>query len=32
MFRQNTAGFAHEIPAGRLADVEGSDAHVRVQC
>jgi phenylpyruvate tautomerase PptA (4-oxalocrotonate tautomerase family) len=31
MFRQNTAGFVHEIPAGRLADVNGSDAHVRVQ-
>ena len=31
MFRQNTAGFVHEIPAGMLADVDGSDAHVRVQ-
>ena len=31
MFRQNTAGFVHEIPAGTLADVNGSDAHVRVQ-
>ena len=31
MFRQNTAGFVHEIPAGMLSDVEGSDAHVRVQ-
>ena len=31
MFRQNTAGFVHEIPAGKLADVDGSDAHVRVQ-
>jgi phenylpyruvate tautomerase PptA (4-oxalocrotonate tautomerase family) len=31
MFRQNTAGFVHEIPAGLLADVDGSDAHVRVQ-
>jgi phenylpyruvate tautomerase PptA (4-oxalocrotonate tautomerase family) len=31
MFRQNTAGFAHEVPAGSLSDVEGSDAHVRVQ-
>lgn len=28
---QNTAGFVHEIPAGMLADVDGSDAHVRVQ-
>jgi phenylpyruvate tautomerase PptA (4-oxalocrotonate tautomerase family) len=31
MFRQNTAGFVHEIPAGMLADVDGNDAHVRVQ-
>ena len=31
MFRQNTAGFVHEIPPGLLADVDGSDAHVRVQ-
>ena len=31
MFRQNTAGFVHQIPVGMLADVEGSDAHVRVQ-
>jgi phenylpyruvate tautomerase PptA (4-oxalocrotonate tautomerase family) len=31
MFRQNTAGFVHEIPAGRLSDVNGNDAHVRVQ-
>ena len=31
MFRQNTAGFVHELPAGTVADVNGSDAHVRVQ-
>src|SRR6476659_1449310 len=31
MFRQNTAGFVHEIPAGTLSDVDGSDVHVRVQ-
>ena len=31
MFRENTAGFVHELPAGRLADVDGNDAHVRVQ-
>ena len=31
MFRQNTAGFVHQIPAGMLADVDGNDAHVRVQ-
>ncbi len=31
MFRQNTAGFVHELPAGSVADVNGSDAHVRVQ-
>ncbi len=31
MFRQNTAGFVHELRAGSVADVNGSDAHVRVQ-
>jgi phenylpyruvate tautomerase PptA (4-oxalocrotonate tautomerase family) len=31
MFRSNTAAFVHELPAGSLSDVDGSDAHVRVQ-
>ncbi|MFI7586748.1 4-oxalocrotonate tautomerase family protein [Spongisporangium articulatum] len=31
LFRQNTAGFVHELPAGHLSDVDGSDRHVRVQ-
>lgn len=31
MFRDNTAAFVHELPAGHLADVNGSDDHVRVQ-
>jgi phenylpyruvate tautomerase PptA (4-oxalocrotonate tautomerase family) len=31
MFRDNTAGFVHELPAGTLSDVAGSDRHVRVQ-
>src|SRR5215203_5842316 len=30
-FGRNTAGFVHEIPAGMLADGDGSGAHVRVQ-
>jgi phenylpyruvate tautomerase PptA (4-oxalocrotonate tautomerase family) len=31
MFRQNTAGFVHEMPAGAIADTEGAGDHVRVQ-
>jgi phenylpyruvate tautomerase PptA (4-oxalocrotonate tautomerase family) len=31
MFRQNTAGFVHELPEGTISDVDGSGAHVRVQ-
>ena len=31
MFRANTAAFVHELPAGALADVDGSGDHVRVQ-
>lgn len=31
MFRQNTAGFVHELPAGAIADVDGAGDHVRVQ-
>jgi phenylpyruvate tautomerase PptA (4-oxalocrotonate tautomerase family) len=31
MFRQNTAGFVHELPAGDLSNVDGSSNYVRVQ-
>lgn len=31
MFRQNTAGFVHELPAGAISDVDGAGDHVRVQ-
>src|SRR5258707_5805626 len=31
MFRENTAAFVHELPAGGISDVNGSSAHVRVQ-
>jgi phenylpyruvate tautomerase PptA (4-oxalocrotonate tautomerase family) len=31
MFRQNTAGFIHELPAGSLSNVEGQENYVRVQ-
>jgi phenylpyruvate tautomerase PptA (4-oxalocrotonate tautomerase family) len=31
MFRQNTAGFVHELPAGDLANVAGESNYVRVQ-
>ncbi len=31
MFRQNTAAFVHELPAGAMADVTGGGDHVRVQ-
>lgn len=31
MFRQNTAGFVHELPAGDLSNVEGASDYVRVQ-
>ena len=31
MFRQNTAGFVHELPAGDLSNVEGASNYVRVQ-
>ena len=31
MFRQNTAAFVHEMPAGAIADVDGNSHHVRVQ-
>jgi phenylpyruvate tautomerase PptA (4-oxalocrotonate tautomerase family) len=31
MFRQNTAAFVHELPAGALANVDGDGNYVRVQ-
>jgi phenylpyruvate tautomerase PptA (4-oxalocrotonate tautomerase family) len=31
MFRQNTAGFIHDLPSGALSNVEGSGNYVRVQ-
>lgn len=31
MFRQNTAGFVHEMPPGDLSNVDGGSNHVRVQ-
>jgi phenylpyruvate tautomerase PptA (4-oxalocrotonate tautomerase family) len=31
MFRQNTAAFIHDLPAGRLANVDGESTYVRIQ-
>jgi phenylpyruvate tautomerase PptA (4-oxalocrotonate tautomerase family) len=31
MFRENTAAFIHDLPAGSLANVDGDSHHVRVQ-
>jgi phenylpyruvate tautomerase PptA (4-oxalocrotonate tautomerase family) len=31
MFRQNTAGFVHELPEGDLSNVDGESNYVRVQ-
>ena len=31
MFRQNTAAFVHEMPAGDLSNVDGASNYVRVQ-
>src|ERR1700720_2884021 len=31
MFRNNTAAFVHEMPAGTLANVEGDSNYVRIQ-
>ncbi len=31
MFRQNTAGFIHDLPAGSLSNVDGEGNYVRVQ-
>ena len=31
MFRQNTAAFIHDLPAGSLANVDGESNYVRIQ-
>jgi phenylpyruvate tautomerase PptA (4-oxalocrotonate tautomerase family) len=31
MFRQNTAGFVHELPEGSISNVDGDTNYVRVQ-
>src|SRR5258708_37843302 len=31
MFRQNTAAFTHELPAGHLSNVDGDMGYVRIQ-
>ncbi|MFK4790045.1 4-oxalocrotonate tautomerase family protein [Microbacterium sp. ZW T5_56] len=31
MFRNNTAAFVHELPAGRIQNVDGASDYVRVQ-
>jgi phenylpyruvate tautomerase PptA (4-oxalocrotonate tautomerase family) len=31
LFRKNTAGFVHELPAGALSNVDGDSTYVRVQ-
>jgi phenylpyruvate tautomerase PptA (4-oxalocrotonate tautomerase family) len=31
MFRQNTAAFIHDLPAGALSNVDGDDNYVRIQ-
>lgn len=31
MFRQNTAGFIHELPAGDISNIDGDSNYVRVQ-
>jgi phenylpyruvate tautomerase PptA (4-oxalocrotonate tautomerase family) len=31
MFRQNTAAFVHDLPAGALSNVDGDGNHVRIQ-
>ena len=31
MFRQNTAAFIHDLPAGSLSNVDGDSTYVRVQ-
>jgi hypothetical protein len=31
MFRQNTAAFIHDLPAGALSSVDGDSNYVRIQ-
>jgi phenylpyruvate tautomerase PptA (4-oxalocrotonate tautomerase family) len=31
MFRQNTAAFIHELPAGAISNVDGDSGYIRVQ-
>src|ERR1700733_10407481 len=31
MFRKNTAGFIHEMPAGSQSNVDGDENYVRIQ-
>jgi phenylpyruvate tautomerase PptA (4-oxalocrotonate tautomerase family) len=31
MFRQNTAAFIHDLPPGRLSNVDGDSTYVRIQ-
>jgi hypothetical protein len=31
MFRQNTAAFVHDLPAGSLSNVDGDSNYVRIQ-
>jgi phenylpyruvate tautomerase PptA (4-oxalocrotonate tautomerase family) len=31
MFRQNTAAFVHDLPAGHLSNVDGDENYVRIQ-
>src|SRR5258706_15434823 len=31
LFRNNTAAFVHDLPAGAISDVAGNSSHVRVQ-
>ena len=31
MFRQNTAAFIHDLPAGALSNVDGESSYVRIQ-
>src|SRR5271156_6755013 len=31
MFRQNTAAFVHDLPAGSLSNVDGESSYVRIQ-
>jgi phenylpyruvate tautomerase PptA (4-oxalocrotonate tautomerase family) len=31
MFRENTAGFVHELPSAAMSDATGESTHVRVQ-